>query len=98
MLYLSSKDGESCFIGDSESPEDVYPIFRLSSDLEALEFLLKGDDPTRIFCPVKKTGLVAYGIGDASYDGFGAAIHLDDDLQFRYGPWVTAISEKSFNY
>ena len=36
MLYLSSKDGEFCFIGDSESSDDVYSIFRLSSDLEAL--------------------------------------------------------------
>jgi len=31
-------------------------------------------------------------------DLFGAAIHLGEDLQFRYGQWATAISEKSLNY
>ena len=98
MMYLASKDGGVGFIGDSEAPEEVFLVFRLASDLQALDCLLMGNEPTRIPCRVKKTGWVAYGIGDASGDGFGAAIHLGDDLQFRYGQWVTAISEKSSNY
>ena len=98
MMYLASKDGGVGFIGDSEAPEDVFLVFRLASDLQALDCLLMGNEPTRIPCRVKKTGWVAYGIGDASGDGFGATIHLGDDLQFRYGQWVTAISEKSSNY
>ena len=59
---------------------------------------MEDDEPTRITCRVKKTGWVAYGIGDASGDGFGADIRINDDLQFRYGQWATAISEKSSNY
>ena len=45
---------------------------------------MEGEEPTRISCRVKKIGWVAYGIGDASGDGFGAAINIGDDLQFRY--------------
>ena len=50
MMYLASKDGVVGFIGDSEAPEDVFPVFRLASDLQALECLLMGDEPTRIPC------------------------------------------------
>ena len=55
MMYLASKDGGVGFIGESEAPEDVYPVIRLASDLQALECLLMGDEPTRIPCRVKKT-------------------------------------------
>jgi len=98
MLYLASKEGEVKVSEDIVAPEDVFPVVRLKSNLQALEFLLEDDEPTRITCRVKKTGWVAYGIGDASGDGFGADIRIDDDLQFRYGQWATAISEKSSNY
>ena len=59
---------------------------------------MKGDEPTRIPFRVKKTEWVAYRIGDASGDWFGVAIHLGDDMQFRYGQWDTAISDNSSNY
>ena len=98
MMYLASIDGGFGYMGESEAPEDVHPVTRLTSDLQALECLLMGDEPTRIPCRVRKTGWVAYGIGDASGDGFGAAIHLEDGLHFRYGQWASSISEKSSNY
>ena len=70
MLYLASKDGGVGFIWDSEASGDVYPVVRLSSNLQALECLLKGGGPTRFPCRVKKTGWVAYGIGDDA-SGYG---------------------------
>ena len=85
MLYLAFKDGGVGFMGDSEAPEDMYPVVRLASNIQALECLLKGDESTRIPCRVKKIGRVTYGIGDPSGGGFVAVM------------WATAISEKSSN-
>ena len=59
---------------------------------------MEGEEPTRISCRVKKIGWVAYGIGDASRDGFRVDIHIGDNLQFRYGQWASVLSEKSSNY
>ena len=42
MLHLASKDGEYGFIGDSDASKYIYPVFRLSSDLKALEYFIEG--------------------------------------------------------
>ena len=41
---------------------------------------------------------VHYGIGDASGDGYGAAVHIGRDLHFRYGQWSRKEGEESSNY
>ena len=57
--------------------------------------LLAGDVPYRVPVRVAKNGWVGYGMGDASGDGFGAAFYIDGVLLFRYGQWVSSISEAS---
>ena len=48
ILCLASKEGEVDLIKENEAPEDVFPVVRLQYDIQALEFLLKEDEPTRI--------------------------------------------------
>ena len=83
---------------DKKAPVRVIAVPRLKSDLEAISFLLEGEAPTRAPVRVTKTGWVGYGMGDASGDGFGAALFVEGELLFRYGQWTTAVSEASSNY
>ena len=84
MLLLALKRGEDSDDLLSEVPEDVYHTARLQSDLESLLLLLEGTELTRIPCRLQKLGWICYRIGDASGDGFGAAIHVGNHLKFRY--------------
>ena len=79
MIYLTSNEDEVDHIEENEAPEDVCSVVRLQSNIQALAFILEGDEPTRITCRVRKTEWVAYGIGDVFGDGFGAASHIGDD-------------------
>ena len=85
LLCVTSKEGKVDLNKEREDPEDVFPVVRLQSDIQALEFLLEGDEYTRIPCHTRKIGWTAYSIGDESRDGIGAYIHIRDSLQFRYG-------------
>ena len=98
ILYLASKEGEVEISEESVAPKSLFPVVRRKSDLQALNFLLEGDEPTIIPCRVKKIRWVSYGIVDASGSDFGTDIHIGDDIQFRYGQWTTASREKSSNY
>ena len=82
-------------IGESEAPVRVKAVPRLGNDLVAMIELLAGDVPYRVNVRVAKNGWVGYGMGDASGDGFGAAFYIDGVLLFRYGQWVSSISEAS---
>ena len=93
LFYVTSKEGKVDLNKEREAPKDVFPVVRLQSDIQALEFLLEGGESTRIPCRVKKIGWVAYSIGDTSGDVIGAYIHIRDNLQFRYGQWATDLSE-----
>ena len=85
MLYLASKEWNVYDYIVSKALDDICPATRLISDIKALKFLLEGTDSTRIPCHANKARWVYYGIGDASGDGFGAAIHIVNRLKFRYG-------------
>jgi len=41
---------------------------------------------------------VVYGFGDASGQGFGCGVQVDDRFHYRFGNWSSAESEKSSNY
>ena len=50
ILYLASKEGEVEISEESVAPKGLFPIVRRKSNLQALNFLLEGDEPTRIPC------------------------------------------------
>ena len=54
ILYFASKEGEVQLIEKSEALENVFPVVRLQSNIKVLEFLVEGEEPTRIPCRVKK--------------------------------------------
>ena len=81
-----------------DTPKDVAPVSRLLSDLNALEFLLEGLEPTSIQVILSKSGWVSYGIGDASGSEYGAAVHLQDAVSYRYGQWASEVSKERSNY
>ena len=85
-------------IGDSKAPVRVTVVHRLKDDLAAMTVLLSGDVPYCVPVRVGKNGWMGYGMGDASGDGFGATFYIDGALFFRYGQWVSSISEVFFNY
>ena len=89
---------EDCDVEDAYAPIDVFPVPRLRDDLFALNSLLEGEIPKRVKSRLSKSGWVSYGIGDASGNGYGAAVHLKDRLSYRYGQWASNISEQSSNY
>ena len=45
---------------------------------------MEGIEATRILCRVNNSEWIVYGIRDASGDGCGVYIHIDDHLRFRY--------------
>ena len=61
MLLLASREGEVYNDLLSEAPEIFYPATRLKFDLEALEFLLEGIEPTKIPCRLKNLDGFAMG-------------------------------------
>ena len=69
---LKSFDEEpSCF---------VQPSSRLKNDLFALECLLEDDVPRKSPVRLPMSGWVSYGIGDASGNGYGTAVHIGGEI------------------
>ena len=66
--------------------------------MDALDFLLEGTIPKRGSVRVRNSGFVHYGLGDASGNGYGAAIHIGSNLHFRYGQWSSRESEETSDY
>ena len=52
------------------------PAARFKDDVDTLTFLLDGPVPKKVHVRLETTGCVHYGIGDASGDGYGAAVHI----------------------
>ena len=44
ILYLASKEGEVEISEESVAPKSLFPVVRRKSDLQALKFLLEGDE------------------------------------------------------
>lgn len=91
-----SLEGLKCY--DKEAPSVLEPSSRLRDELFALESLLEGKISKRSLVRLPKSRWVSYVIGDASDNGYGAAIHVDDKLNFMYSQWTSAKSEQSSNY
>ena len=98
LAAITSNYEEVILDNEKEAPIKVKPASRLQDDLDALDFLLEGPISKRVSVRVKNSGFVHYGIGDASGNGYGAAIHIGGDLHFRYGQWSSRESEETSNY
>ena len=59
------------------APASVLLASRLKENLEALAFLLDGSTAKRVPVRLVSTGFVHYGMGDASGNGYGAAIFVE---------------------
>jgi len=80
------------------APENVVPVPRLASDIAALVELTVPLQPPKHTIRSKASLSVAYGFGDASGQGFGCGVQVDERFHYRFGNWATAESEKSSNY
>jgi len=98
MAVIGDKGGEYDPIPDADAPSRVKPVIRLHNDLKALRVLFEGDEPKQIPIRLANTGLVGYGLGDASGNGFGGVFQIGNTLHFQYGQWSSEILEKSSNY
>ena len=96
QFMLSDEEFDNSYT-DEGSPVSVIPASRLKDHLEALVFILEGSFAKRNPARLASTGFVHYGMGDASGNGYGAAIHEEDKLHFRYGDWSTKEGEISSN-
>ena len=88
---------------DNSYKEKVAPISvilasRLKDELEALVFLLERSFANRVHMRLTSTGFVHYGMGDASGNEYGTAIHVEGKLHFRCGEWSMKEGELSSNY
>lgn len=78
--FLETQEGVPYRDEEGVVPVDVKPSARLSNDIIVLGCLMEGLVPKRIPVKIGKSGYVAYGIGD----GFGAVVHIGNNLQFKY--------------
>jgi hypothetical protein len=80
-------------------PTRVRPVKRLEADVRALLLLTQSEDPpSRPVRPGKRAN-VTYGFGDASKDGFGASVEIQNKgVVHRSGTWTWSLREESSNY
>ena len=85
---MPDEELDNSYVGEG-SPVSMIPASRLKEDLDALTFILEESISNRVPVLLASTGFVHYGMGDASGNGYGAAIHVEGKLHFRYGDWST---------
>jgi hypothetical protein len=81
-----------------EQSEYVKAVPRLKGDVLALTRLTSDEAPPKVIKRRVKSGLVCYGFGDASGQGFGNAIEINGLSYTEYGTWSKEIESKHSNY
>jgi hypothetical protein len=94
--YNLSKFGPE---GIDHPPTRVRSVKRLKDDVHAMmEFTDSDSAPHRLARPGKRAHAI-YGFGDASKDGFGASLEIQDKgIVWRSGTWSLSMKEESSNY
>jgi hypothetical protein len=82
----------------SNCPKRIKGKPRLLRDMQALLELFSAPSPPKRRIRSKHLIEVYYGFGDASQDGFGFNIQIQDRIRYRFGQWCDEVSEKSSNY
>jgi hypothetical protein len=82
-----------------KAPKDVQLVQRFRSDMEALMFLTKVEEPPPV--PVRPTACKAtFLVGDALGSGFGTStwVQNDDKITAQYGAWDDNVRNQSSNF
>jgi hypothetical protein len=95
---LEDLDWDQPSIPTMDPPEYVTPAPRLLDDLHALSVMFRGQSPTIRMLRPSRTGVVVYGIGDASGAGYGSAFTDSSDLWFCFGIWGPDADDVSSNF
>lgn len=75
-----------CHLTENEEVSiNVTPTSRLKYDLDSLDIIFEGDILKRAPVKLSKLGYVSYGIGGASRNEFGAAVHVGKKSNFIHG-------------
>lgn len=82
-LLVGSKEGHS--MKYKESPTVVESSFRLGNYFFALETLLEGNVPRNALVILPNSGWISYCIGNASSNGYGTFVHVDEKFHYIYG-------------
>jgi hypothetical protein len=83
--------------GKSQS-EMMKAVPRLKNDVLALSKLTMDEAPPKVIKRRSKTGMISYGFGDASGQGFGNAIEINGKSYTEYGTWSKELEGKHSNY
>jgi hypothetical protein len=97
----ASIEADDDFLNIEESKvqsEMVEAVPRLYNDVLALSELTKDEAPPKVVKRRKRSGMVSYGFGDASGQGFGNAIEIDGKSYTEYGTWSRKLESKHSNY
>jgi hypothetical protein len=79
-------------------PSRVHPVPRLTFDIAALLQLTSSPTPTRRRIRLTTSAVALYGFADASGQGFGSTLIINDSVHFRHGQWASTYSDQSSNY
>ena len=93
-LASDSWSGES----GTKAPRRVTMVFRLRSDVQALQLLMAFERPVKRIIRRRQLIQVSYGFGDASGKGFGSCILINGKVHWKGGQWIGSISEETSNY
>jgi len=85
-------------LGTAEHPEFVEAVPRFKADLKALNKFFESESPVEVPVRSKHVAYVVYGFGDASKEGFGNSLLLNDGLSIHIGIWNYASKDKSSNF
>lgn len=83
---------------NAKPPTRVQGVPRLQHDIRALLELFEGNEVVRRQVRLSKMAVARYGFGDASGQGFGSTLQLDDRILYRYGQWASHVSDESSNF
>jgi len=101
LITLSDdREEEDQMFRDTDAPEFVIPLSRLSEDVSVLETLTANDTPPRCFSRPTAVAVATYGFGDASGPGFGMSTWSAGDVHvdYRFGTWTPVITSRPSNY
>ena len=84
--------------GKPAPPETVTPAPRLSSDVDALIELTRGDEPSKQKCRVCNCVMAFYLMGDISGQYFDSGLWDADGLWYESANWSSSCKEEYLNW
>jgi hypothetical protein len=82
----------------TNAPKQVRMVPRLRDDVQAMLTLTNSEKPVNRVVRHGKTVNVIYGFGDASGEGYGSSILINEKIYWRSGVWRQTIKDESSNF